>query len=158
MLVVNALTDSDGNSVLVSDVSGEGGAVFNDLGTAVLAVNTKNITIAPSPNNRVTISRYRVRYIRSDGRNTPGVDVPFSFDGGATATIDANGSGSVSFEIVRHLAKVESPLVQLVTERRVINAIAEVTFFGQDQVGNEVSASGTIYVDFLNLADATATP
>ena len=29
------------------------------------------------PNNEVTITRYRVIYRRADGRNTPGVDVPY---------------------------------------------------------------------------------
>ena len=33
---------------------------------------------APSPTNLITIKRYRVRFIRADGRNTPGVDVPYA--------------------------------------------------------------------------------
>jgi len=154
LLVVNSVTDTGGNSVLVSDVIA-GGNVSNDLASATLSASMKDFNItSPSSNNRVIISRYRVVYHRADGRNTPGVDVPFSFDGATTATINPNSSTSVSFEIVRHIAKVESPLVQLVNEMRVINAIADVTFYGQDQVGNDVSATGNIFIDFLNLGEA----
>ena len=28
------------------------------------------------------MTRYRVEFRRTDGRNTPGVDVPYGFDGG----------------------------------------------------------------------------
>jgi hypothetical protein len=155
ILVVNSLLDPGGNGVLVSDPI-VNGTVFNDLATASLSVIMKDFTAPTSTNNRVTINRYHVLYRRADGRNTPGVDVPFPFDGAATATIEANGSQSVSFEIVRHVAKKESPLVQLINELRVINAIADVTFYGQDLVGNDVSATGHIQIDFANIGDAPA--
>lgn len=129
--------------------------VFDDPGTASLAVNMKdfNITPAPNNNNAVTITRYRVEYRRSDGRNTPGVDVPFPIDGGTTTTIPANSVGSVGFELVRHTAKAESPLVQLINDPAVISTTAYVTFFGTDQVGNDISATGTILVNFGNFGD-----
>ena len=113
----------------------------------------KDFTVTPSTNNRVTISRYRVEYRRSDGRNTPGVDVPFPIDGGTTATIEANSAGSVGFELVRHTSKAESPLVELINDPRVISTTAYVTFFGTDQVGNDISATGTILVNFGNFGD-----
>ncbi len=62
---------------------------------------------SPSPNNEVTINRYRVVFRRSDGRNTPGVDVPYGFDGAATGTIPSGGTLTLGFEIVRHVAKLE---------------------------------------------------
>ena len=125
--------------------------IFNDPGTASLTVIMKDVTVvAPSSNNRVTITRVHVEYRRADGRNTPGVDVPFPFDGAATATIAAGATGSVAFELVRHDAKLESPLVQLNFNLEVINVIADVTFYGHDQVGNELSASGNIFIAFAN--------
>jgi hypothetical protein len=151
MLVVNSLT-ADGSNVLLSDVL-VGGTVFNDPGLATLGVIMKNVAIGPTTNNNVTISRYHVHYRRADGRNTPGVDVPFGFDGAATVTIPAGGNGSVSFELVRHVAKKESPLVQLLNEIRVINVIAEVTFYGRDQAGNDVSVVGAMQIDFANFGD-----
>ena len=56
--------------------------VVKDAGTAT--------PTTPSANNDITIDRYRVEYTRADGRNTPGVDVPYAFDGAITVTITAS--------------------------------------------------------------------
>ena len=132
--------------------------IFNDTGSVKLRLSPKDIgttaaPAAPSTNNDVTITRYHVTYRRADGRNTPGVDVPFGFDGAVTGTVASGGSASLGFELVRHIAKEESPLVQLVTSQVIISTIAEITFYGRDQVGNEVSATGSILVDFGNFGD-----
>ena len=132
--------------------------VFNDLGQAVLRLVPKDIgtptsPATPSTNNDVTITRYRVVYRRTDGRNTQGVDVPFAFDGAATGTVASTGTLTLAFEIVRNNAKGEAPLVQLVRNFTIINAIADVTFFGTDRVGNAVSATGSIGVNFGNFGD-----
>jgi hypothetical protein len=124
--------------------------ILNDAGLASLSVVMKDFTVAPTTNNDVTITRYRVEYRRADGRNTPGVDVPFPFDGAATGAIAAGGTGSVGFELVRHAAKLESPLVQLNFNLEVLNVIADITFYGRDRVGNELSASGNIFIAFAN--------
>lgn len=131
--------------------------IFNDTGSVSLKLSLKNITgglaTSPSSNNEVTINRYRVDFRRADGRNTPGVDVPYGFDGGVTGTIIATGSLGLGFELVRHVAKQESPLVQLVNSPNFISTIAEITFYGRDQVGNDISATGSITVDFGNFGD-----
>jgi hypothetical protein len=54
---------------------------------------------------------------------------------------------------VRHAAKEESPLVQLQSSPTIITTIAEVTFYGTDRVGNDVSVTGSIQVDFGNFGD-----
>ena len=42
----------------------------------------------PRPtNNFITVTRYHVEFRRTDGRNTPGVDVPYAFDGAGTVTV-----------------------------------------------------------------------
>ena len=92
-------------------------------------------------------------YRRADGRNTPGIDVPFPFDSGATFTVPATGSVTAGFQLVRHSAKQEAPLSTLAFNPDVIATLAEVTFFGRDQAGNDISATGTIGVDFGNFAD-----
>src|SRR5580765_1039777 len=58
--------------------------IFNDMGTATFRIVPKDIVGLPTPttNNEVTIQRYHVTFRRADGHNTPGVDVPFPFDGG----------------------------------------------------------------------------
>jgi hypothetical protein len=131
--------------------------VFNDMGQATIRAEMKNqlSTTAPSPINSITINRYRVRYRRTDGRNTEGVDVPYGFDGATTATVGVGSSVQVGFDLVRHQAKMERPLITLVGGRGLlfISTIAEVTFFGRDQAGNEVSITGTIDVQFADFGD-----
>lgn len=128
--------------------------VFSDSGQVQLRLAPKDIgTVGPTTNNEVTIRRYRVTYRRADGRNTPGVDVPYGFDGAFTGTVPSSGNATFTFEIVRHAAKKESPLIQLVTSPSVMATIAEVTFYGEDRVGNDVTASGSILIEFGNFGD-----
>src|SRR2546426_8307659 len=142
---------------LLSDVQTKG-SVFNDLGQVTLRISLKDVgtgatTLSPSSNNEVTITRYHVDYVRADGRNTPGVDVPYGFDGTITGTVPASGTLIIGFELVRHDAKFETPLSQLIANVAVINTIAKVTFYGHDQVGNIVSVTGSVSVEFANFAD-----
>ena len=126
--------------------------IFPDLGQAVIRAQMKDplSPIAPTPTNDVTMIRYHVSYRRSDGRNTEGVDVPFAFDGASTATIRIGNSATLPFELVRQIAKAETPLVNLVNNLTVVTTIARVTFYGRDQAGNTVSVSGEITVDFAD--------
>jgi hypothetical protein len=129
--------------------------VFNDVASAVLRLSPKDVTAtAPTTNNQVTITRIHIKYVRSDGRNTQGVDVPYEWDAAVTATVPAGGSATVGFELVRHVAKEESPLVQLITNPSIINTVTEITFIGQDQVGNDVSATAKIQINFGNFGDS----
>jgi hypothetical protein len=105
----------------------------------------------PSVANAITINRYRVRFLRSDGRNTPGVDVPYAFDGAFTVTVTS--TAQATFSIVRAQAKIEAPLAALAGNRVIISTIAEVTFYGHDQTGREVIATGNIGVNFANWGD-----
>ncbi len=132
--------------------------IFSDSGLVTLRSVLKNIgspeapTVASS-NNDVTITRYRVRYRRSDGRNVEGVDVPYGFDGAVTGSVAVGDSRILSFELVRHVAKEESPLIQLRTSPTIIASICDVTFYGQDQVGNEINVTGSILIEFGNFGD-----
>ena len=107
--------------------------------------------ITPSQNNFVTVDRYRVRFMRTDGRNVEGVDVPYGFDGAFTATVAT--TVSVGFTLVRVQAKEEAPLRALGANGGVVSTIAEVTFYGRDQTGRAVSATGMISVNFANYGD-----
>jgi hypothetical protein len=95
-----------------------------------------------------------VKYSRTDGRNTPGVDVPHPFEGGMTVTVGSGGA-TASLVIVRLQAKFEAPLLALrqLGGQVAISTIAEVTFFGKDQAGREVSVGGSIGVNFADWAD-----
>jgi hypothetical protein len=132
--------------------------VFADSGRVTFRLVPKDLGSPTVPsvlstNNEVTIQRYRVAYRRADGRNTPGVDVPYGFDGGVTGTVPSTGSVALTFELVRHVAKSEAPLVSLKINPVIIATIAEVTFYGVDRVGNEVNASGTLLIEFGNFGD-----
>lgn len=131
--------------------------VFNDTGQATLSLALKDITnpniTVPTSNNSVTLTRYRVDYRRADGRNTPGVHVPYGFDGALTVTIPSSGTATAGFELVRHNAKIEAPLAVLRYNPEIITTLAEVTFYGTDVVGNDVVVKGNIQVDFGNFGD-----
>ena len=155
-LVLTTLQSAAGSSVVQSDVRKVdvvtgASSVVNDPATALFQVAMKDTLISPSQVNDITITQYHVKYTRTDGRNTQGVDVPYEFDGAVTVTI--SGTGSVSFTLVRNQAKLEAPLAALAQSNIPVTTIATVTFFGHDQTGREASVSGSIEVTFANFPD-----
>jgi hypothetical protein len=163
-LIMDSVTAARGNEpdkdsgVLDSDVS-TNGSVYADLGKVQLRLGMKDPGTPQNPSvptsaNYITVTRYHVRYVRSDGRNTQGVDVPFAFDGGATATVTDAG-GSLVLTLVRVQAKLESPLKGLANlgSQVAITTIAEVTLYGKDQAGRDVTVKGAITVNFADFAD-----
>ena len=149
-LVITTLT-----GVPQSDVISDEGGVVQDNGQASIAVQMKDVGGAgPSPVNAITITQYHVEYIRSDGRNVPGVDVPVAIDGGVTVTVSGGATGTVPFTLVRAQAKHEAPLRALAGHggAQHISTIARVTFYGHDQTGRGVSVTGNIGVDFADWA------
>lgn len=157
LLIVNSIRPSGQviASTLTSDVVSNAGEIGADSARTTLTVVMKDVTIvAPSSNNQVKINGYHVSYRRADGHNIAGVDVPHPFDGAFTLSIVAGGVGTADFEIVRAVAKAESPLVQLRDLSNVISAIADVTFYAQDAVGNDVSATASVLIQFGNFEDS----
>ena len=157
-LVIDRLEAASGESAtfsgtLQSDVVTNGG-IISDSGRVTMRLIPKDVGTAPTTANGVTIQRYRVTFRRSDGRNTPGVDVPFPFDSAVTFTVPPTGIVTHSFELIRHIAKLEAPLAALAQSIGLIySTIADVTFFGHDQAGNELFVTGSIGVQFGNFAD-----
>ena len=135
------------------------GSVFDDLAQVTFGLTLKDpgapgVTTNPSGLNAVTFTRYHVEYRRADGRNTPGVDVPFPFDGAQTFTLVDDIT--IVIEVVRHEAKFEAPLRALRNDQAVvITTIATVTFYGKDQAGNNVTVKGDIQVNFSDFGDPT---
>jgi hypothetical protein len=136
--------------------------VYEDLGQVKLRMALKDVgsatsVTAPTATNLITVTRYHVDFKRSDGRNTQGVDVPYSFDGAATGTFGTDG-GLLSFSLVRAQAKLEAPLKALQGGGGaiVISTIAEITFYGTDQNGNSVSVTGSISVNFADWGDPSS--
>ena len=112
-LILNSLTGTSGakpgpfTSTLLSDVVTVVDGVsstFNDPGKAVVQLAMKDpLGNAPTTNNFITVTQYHVEYVRTDGHNIQGVDVPYAFDGALTETI--SGTSEMSFTLVRHAAK-----------------------------------------------------
>ena len=130
--------------------------VFADTARVTFALRMKDpgsadAPLAPTPNNAITLNRYRVQYIRADGRNVQGVDVPYAFDGAFTLTV--TDTASVAFTLVRIQAKLEPPLAGMAFNGQTLSTIAEITFYGHDQTGREVIATGRIGVNFANWGD-----
>lgn len=163
-LVIDALTARRGNetgaggNVLQSDVRSSSGGVWEDVGTVRMRLAMKDITrpTGPTANNAITMNRYRVSYRRADGRNQPGVDVPYAFDGAVSFTVFDSSAATATFTIVRAQAKLEAPLIALAGggQAIVISTLADITFWGRDQTGNEVSVTGTMSINFADWADS----
>lgn len=150
-------TPDDLGGTLNSDVI-TGGGTINDIGEVEMSLIPKDpgvpgIFSTPSQLNSVTINRYHVAYHRTDGRNVEGTDIPFAFDSALTFTVPQDGVVTAGFELVRHSAKEEAPLRALAFSGSIISTIADVTFYGRDQAGNDVSATGSIGINFGNFAD-----
>lgn len=160
--------NQDGSGTLVSDVltlvtspapcstDSPCPTIFNDGGEVTMSLALKDpgqpgSPAEPTPLNSVTFTRYRVEYRRTDGRNVPGVDVPFPIDSALTFTVPPTGTASAGFELVRHTQKQEAPLLALRTNGAIISTIAEVSFFGRDQVGHDVIVRGSLGINFGNV-------
>lgn len=100
--------------------------------------------------NDVTFNRYRVTYVRADGRNTPGVDVPYAFDGSTNFTVSINGTASKSMTVVTQQAKLSPPLSNLRFGGGAIvfSAIAQVDLYGNDAAGRPTTVRALLNVTF----------
>lgn len=136
-----------------------GGSVLQDTARATLRLVARDPAGRPGPAAPTaavfaTVDRYRVRYVRADGRNEPGVDVPHPWDGALTILVSPAGE-SGEFVLVRAAAKVDPPLVRLRGGGGdlVIHTLATVTFYGRAPGGARIEAAGSISVDFADWAD-----
>ena len=154
---------SDVETIVENQVAGQTvqvPTIYSDTARATFRLVLKNpgsatSPLGPSALNEITLTRYHVTFRRADGRNTPGVDVPHAFDGAVTTTIPATGSGAAAVAVVRHQAKMEPPLsaLQRGGAANMISTIAEVTFYGRDQAGNEISVTGLLSINFGDFGD-----
>jgi len=119
LVVDHLIVGDDEQGTLLSDVITKN-STFNDMAEVEMRLILKDpgppgVTVGPSLLNAVTITRYRVEYRRSDGRNTQGVDVPYSFDSALTFNVPSDGSATGVFQLVRHAAKEDEHQRMLAT-------------------------------------------
>lgn len=145
---------NDGN-ILDSDIRLSSGTICPDTVQVALAVRAKNqnavdITVP----QHVLVQQYEVRYLRTDGRGTEGLDVPYRYSGPMAAEVDVATSGttSVPVQVVRRQAKIEPPLSNI-TGFQIVSMIAEVTISGETVAGQPVSATGRMQIDFADYGD-----
>lgn len=164
ILVVNSVSavDATGEPVgeLFSDVcqgSPQECVVRPDLALVTMSVQADNPYTDLSRGGDIVVERYRVSYVRADGRNTPGVDVPHPFDGSVNFLVPAVGAPTgQTFMVVRPQAKVEPPLRSLAGGGGavVVTMIAKIEFYGRQVTTDKgVSARGSLNVTFADFAE-----
>jgi len=144
------------STVLQSDVQTKG-SIYEDPGKVTFRLASKDPTLSVglTSTNFITVTQYHVEFIRSDGRNTQGVEVPYAFDGAVTGTVNNTTPLSLVFTLVRAQAKDEAPLRALrgMGGSLLISTVARITFYGHDQAGNGVTVTGQISINFADWAD-----
>ena len=153
----------NGGAPLDSDVRNGVNSTFvcPNLVDVSVAVRNKNPN-APAPNvpSAVILKSYEVRYSRTDGRGTEGLDVPYRITGNLTLAVDVQNAGTTTFslEVVRRQAKVEPPLSSIF-QAALLTVMADITVYGETVSGQSVSASGRLQIDFADFGDKeTACP
>lgn len=158
-------------SVLYSDVS----EWINDDARVTVNVYRLNPNVqSTSALEHLRLESYEVRYFRSDGRNTEGVDVPYRITGPINAVRfhTPTGTGEIEAEVVinlvRQTAKREPPLMNLMmtslapvprnplllTGQGIITTFAEITVYArQVTTGEALRASGRVQVMFADFVD-----
>ncbi len=131
------------------------GTIVADIASATLEAKLKapeSIGAGPTYQNRIFIHTYEVRYIYVDSLNMPTTSVPATFQGRLSVGIDIDSSASIEFVIVREQAKAESPLSDIIPGR-ILQVVAQVTFYGEDIAGNPVQATGYLTIYFAEYTD-----
>lgn len=163
-LIVILITGSDvegnaGATTIFSDVITTSGSIYNDTATATLTAMLLDPEQATGTFYQdIIVDQVDVEYTRSDMPNADaGVDVPFGFSQKVYARVAIGESVELPFVLVQHVAKLESPLVDLVnvTQEKVIKAEAICTFYGKDVAGNRIApVVARVSVWFGNFADS----
>lgn len=145
--------DAETSAFLNSDVS----PVFNDNVVVTVEALPKNPNfVLDAPFEDVQVTRYEVNYLRSDGQNREGIDVPYRITGGVSTLVPFGDQADVVFVVVRHQAKVEPPLANLRGPGGVVlTIIAEITLHGRTTSGRAVSARGFLTINFADFADSS---
>jgi hypothetical protein len=169
-LVINSLTGNDldgkpGSTTVFSDVS-LAGSIVNDSGVAATTTLTYN-PLEDSEQHDITyymnviVDQIDVEFMRTDGRNVEGVDVPYRFTQPMNMLVPVDGNIAIPFILIRHVAKLEAPLLALrevPSQAFILQLVAKVTLHGKDLGGHRVApVSGYMSVWCANFADATPT-
>lgn len=162
-LIVTTITgkDLEGNmdsTTIFSDVITSNGSIFNDNATATLTA----VLLDPEAESStfyqdIIVDLIDVAYYRSDIPDAQqGVDVPFAFSQAVYARVVIGETVELPFVLVQHVAKSESPLVELISggQEKVLKMEVRCTFHGKDVAGNRIApVVGRVSVWFSDFAD-----
>jgi len=155
------MTGINNGAPLESDVRISNGSVCPDFVPLRVENHQRNpLNTDASFRSDIVIERYDVRYFRSDGRSTEGVDVPFRITGNVAQEIQAGSSAVLNLEIVRRQAKLEPPLRNLTDlgGGQVVTMFGEVTIHARSTVNQTTNAAtARVQIDFADFADALTT-
>jgi hypothetical protein len=129
--------------------------VCPDRAQVIVAVRFKNPQIpTPSVPNAVFLESYEVKYTRTDGRGTEGIDVPYRITGNLTLAVDASDTenAEVAIEVVRRQAKLEPPL-STINQNALLTTMAEITLYGKTTSGQRVTSSGRMQITFADYGE-----
>jgi len=157
------MTGINGGAPLTSDVRISTGSVCPDFVSLRVENHPKNPLVSGTGfRGDIVIERYGVRYFRSDGRSTEGVDVPYAISGNVAQEIQEGSSAVLNLEVVRRQAKLEPPLRNLTAfgGGQVVTMFAEVTIHARSTVNQTTNtATARLQIDFADFADVlTACP
>jgi hypothetical protein len=167
MLEIVSLTGKDlqgvsGSTTVFSDVI-TNDSIFNDNGVAELKASPLDpaSTAQTSVYMQVMVDQIDVEFRRTDGRNVEGVDVPYRFVQPVSILVPfGNTTTDIPFLLIRHVAKLEAPLLalrEIVNQGKVLQLEAFVTIHGKDKGGHRVApVTGYITVWCSNFADSEA--
>jgi len=155
--VVLLMTGINDGAPLDSDVEISNGAVCPDFVTLRLENHFKNPNVtATGFRHDFTVERYEVRYFRSDGRNTEGVDVPYRISGNVAQEVLEESAATLSLEVVRRQAKLEPPLMNLRHNGGaiIVTTFAEITLHARTTTGQTTNpVTARLQIDFADFGD-----
>jgi len=162
-LIVTLITGTDlqgnpGSNTIFSDVITSTGSIINDTAAATLTTVLLDPTQTTGTFYQdIIVDQVDVEYTRSDIPGAqPGVDVPFGFTQKVYVRVAVGDIIEMPFVLVQHVAKLESPLVELINlgQEVVLKMEAKCTFYGKDVGGHRVATVvGHVSVWFANFAD-----
>jgi len=155
--VVLLMTGINDGTPLSSDVRISNGSVCADFVPLRLENHFKNPNVTTTGfRHDFTVERYEVRYYRSDGRNTEGVDVPYRISGNVAQEVIEESAATMSLEIVRRQAKLEPPLANLknLGGPAIVTMFADVTLHARTTTGQTTNpVNARLQIDFADFGD-----
>jgi hypothetical protein len=123
----------------------------NEVDVQVRVIN-KNPNSPAAAASDVLLESYEVKYTRSDGRGTEGVDVPYRITGNLAFFVEAENDATFPLEVVRRQAKLDPPLTNI-SQTTILTVSAQVTVYGKTTADKRVSATARFQIDFADFGD-----